>query len=120
MEKFFRTTLKKNGTLLMFWENLMENADRMSKRKWHTLLVMYDASHYITLFSFGSYGSIPIVKSFQIQLWVKTLITIPSNYQIIQRKYKEISNHTKNSKTFKENKRLGTYFKNFNISIGCL
>ena len=56
----------------------------------------------------------------QIQLWVKTLITIPSNYQIIKRKFKESSNHKKNSEAFKENKRLGTYFNNFDISIGRL
>ena len=56
----------------------------------------------------------------QIQLWVKTLITIPSNYQIIKRKFKESSNHTRNSEAFQENKRLGTYFKNFDISTGRL
>ena len=102
----------------MFWAHLMENTDRMSKRKWNTLLAICDASYCITLFNFGSYGSNSfsgiLVNSALDEDWN----TIPPNYQIIQRKFKERSNHTKKSEVFKENKRLGACCKNFDISIG--
>ena len=49
---------------------------------------------------------------------MKAWNTIPPNYHIIQRKRKERSNHTKKSEIFKENKRQGACFKNFDISIG--
>ena len=49
---------------------------------------------------------------------MKAWNTIRPNYQIIQRKFNERSNHTKESEIFKENKRLGARCKKFDINIG--
>ena len=45
MEKIISDHFEKERYFPHVSAHLIENTDRMSKRKWHTLLPMYDASH---------------------------------------------------------------------------
>ena len=100
--KLFWIFLKKNGTFLMFWAHLMENMDRISKRKWHTLLPICDASYCITLFNFGSYGSNSytwILANSALDEGVEYNTTkLPNHLKKIQRTFKSYKRNQKYSK----------------------